>query len=72
MGIAGLIFGILFIVLIAFIVKAIMGKTGMCHYCGDRKEDSAISILKERYAKGEIGKDEFEQKMKDLKSSEPK
>ncbi len=33
---------------------------------GHRAEDSALEILRTRYAKGEINREEFEQKKKDL------
>lgn len=34
---------------------------------GARGESSAVEILKERYAKGEISREEFTEKMKDLR-----
>lgn len=58
-------FWILVIIGIFFFVKWIVDQGR-----GNRKivtgEDSAIEILNKRYAKGEIDKEEFEQKKKDL------
>ncbi|MHB8660547.1 MAG: SHOCT domain-containing protein [Minisyncoccota bacterium] len=66
-GIVGAIFSILWIILlIAIIVAAIRwlrsGKAPWHYHSGD----SALDILKERYAKGEINKQEFEEKKKDI------
>jgi putative membrane protein len=61
-GIFILLFWILIIAGIVFLVKY-MADSGR-----DNKgeSDRAIEILKERYAKGEISKEEFEQKKKEL------
>lgn len=56
------IFWILVIISIAFVFVTVMG--------GKKepapKQKTALDILKERYAKGEIDQQEFEQKRKDL------
>lgn len=58
-----LYWGILILV-IAALAKWLFGGAG-----GHREERArALDILKERYARGEIGKDEFEQKRRDLQS----
>lgn len=64
-GIFGVIFWILVIVGLVFLIKWLirMSKGGFdVRDSGSR----ALDILRERYAKGEIDKEEFEQKKKDL------
>lgn len=60
-GIMMLLFWAAVIIFIVWAVKEIGGKNN-----GKRDSNSALDILKERYAKGEINKEEFEQKKKDL------
>ena len=58
------IFWILIIIALVWFV-AFATRRGSVSSSGDK---SALEILKERYARGEIDRDEFEQKQKDLKS----
>lgn len=71
----GWIFMVLFwvLVVIAFVVLIrwmMYGRRREWHGNGaggdDGADHSAMNILKERYAKGEINKEEFEEKKKDL------
>ena len=59
-GIMMLIFWVVIIILIVWAVKEFSGKKDI------ESKSSALDILKERYAKGEINKEEFETKKKDL------
>ncbi|OHA58376.1 MAG: hypothetical protein A2370_01525 [Candidatus Vogelbacteria bacterium RIFOXYB1_FULL_42_16] len=60
-GIMMIAFWILLIVLIVWLVREISGRNS-------KAESKVFDILKERYAKGEIDKKEFEEKKKDLNS----
>ena len=56
-----LIFWVAFIVFIVWIVREFSGRR-------NDEKSKALDILKERYAKGEIDRKEFEEKKKDLKA----
>ncbi len=60
------IFWIVIVGLIALAVIALTKRAGGISNQDSNKHISALEILKERYAKGEIGKEEFEEKRKDL------
>ncbi len=58
-------FWIVVIVAIVFLIRWLI-KTPRAGKQWARSEDSALEILKRRYARGEIDKQEFEEKKKDL------
>ncbi|HEX8974597.1 MAG TPA: SHOCT domain-containing protein [Patescibacteria group bacterium] len=69
----GWIFMLIFWILVIWaIIALVRGFSGghwhdrHCTHCGEGMEDSAMKTLRERYAKGEINKEEFESKKKDL------
>lgn len=66
----GVFFMLLFWALVIFAIVALVKRASghEWHSCHPKKsgEKSAIDILKERYAKGEVNKQEFEEKKKDL------
>ncbi len=59
--ILGLIFWILVIIGLVLLIKYLWEGSG-----AKRGEESALEILKKKYAMGEISKEEFEEKKKDL------
>ena len=64
LGMIGMsLFWILLIVAIVMLVKSMQGS---CASSGQRQEKTALDIFKERYARGEIEREEFEQKKRDL------
>lgn len=62
-GIFMMIFGLLLMIGIVLLVVWLFRR----YPVGDRyRDETPLEILKKRYARGEIDKDEFEQKKKDL------
>ncbi|MDO8725124.1 MAG: SHOCT domain-containing protein [Candidatus Methanoperedens sp.] len=55
------IFWILILAGLVLLIKYLWGSAGV-----KGAQESALEILKKRYAKGEINKEEFEEKKKDL------
>ncbi len=71
LGLIGGIFSIIFWVLIIALIIAIIRRVSMHdhgHHMWRGLGRSGLTILEERYAKGEISKQEFEEKKKDLMS----
>jgi putative membrane protein len=64
-GILMIVFWILILVGLIFLIKWLIQSTGRDKTSGS-SGDRSLEILKERYAKGEIDKEEFESKKKDL------
>ncbi len=60
-----LIFWVAIIVAIIFLIRWLMA-SARTHRLPGHPEDSALEILKKRYARGEISKEEFEEKKRDL------
>lgn len=60
-GIVMLLFWIVLIVLIAWLLKNVIGGLS-----AQRGNSTALEILEQRYARGEIDRDEFEEKKRDL------
>lgn len=60
------IFWIAILGLIIWAIVAVVGRSGESRGQGSPKTDSALEILKQRYARGEISKEEYEQKKKDI------
>jgi len=67
-GWGGMVFQLLFWLVIIFLivwgVKQIAGRSQNSNQL--TRKDNALEILRERYAKGEIDKEEFEAKKRDL------
>ena len=56
----------MFLFWVLFIVGLVVGIRWLVGKGKEQKQDSALDILRQRYARGEINKDEFEAKRKDL------
>lgn len=58
--------GLWWIFLVIAIIVLVRVLSNSSHKAAPPVEDSALEILKKRYARGEINKEEFEQKKRDL------
>ena len=63
-----MIFGLVFWALIIYVVFRLISNLSNRSAEVTRKEETALDILKRRYAKGEIDSEEFNRRKKDLDS----
>lgn len=74
-GMGGLLIGLLWLLIFIWIISWIFRSFRYSHmyYHNNRwdrwNHDDAVKILRERYARGEITKEQFDQMMKDLKET---
>ncbi|MFQ6078729.1 MAG: SHOCT domain-containing protein [Thermodesulfobacteriota bacterium] len=59
-------FWVAVIVGIVFLIRWLVTSTGAGGHHRERGEESALEILKRRYARGEINKEEYEERKKNL------
>lgn len=64
----GMIFGLVFWVLVAYAIFRLIPNLTNRSLGASRKEETALEILKRRYAKGEIDAEEFTRRKRDLES----
>jgi putative membrane protein len=64
----GMVFWVVIIVAVIFGIRWLVQHTGSSGGGAAGPPDRALAILRERYAKGEIGKEEFESLKRDLES----
>jgi putative membrane protein len=69
-SIVAIVFWILFVVAAVALIRALV--SGARHTGSDREPDRPMEILKERFAKGEINRKEFEDRMDALRQQETK
>jgi putative membrane protein len=65
-GIFMIVFWVLILVGLVFVIKWLVQSTKGDSHSARIGSSTALEILKERYARGEINKQEFEEKKKDL------
>lgn len=65
-GIMGMVHGLLWLVLIGLGIAVLVRWLRRGEASAPTPEESALDVLKKRYARGEIGKEEYEEKRRDL------